>query len=160
LEPTSLRLSKRSIEPGAMLVLQCWLTLVVPRPTARWRWNCCQKSARAWLSFAMPQSLKVQSLPPPKLRADHLSKKFRLWPKNCRPSQRESSMSQEQFVASAILTNDAGMHARPSVKLTQLAKSFPATIEVATDEGGPWVDAKSPVKLMRFRAPQGSRLWM
>jgi phosphocarrier protein HPr len=69
-------------------------------------------------------------------------------------------MSQEQFVASAILTNDAGMHARPSVKLTQLAKSFPATIEVATDEGGPWVDAKSPVKLMRFRAPQGSRLWM
>lgn len=69
-------------------------------------------------------------------------------------------MSQEHVVASAILTNEAGMHARPSVKLTQLAKSFSAAIEVATDEAGPWVDAKSPVKLMRFRAPQGTRLWM
>lgn len=69
-------------------------------------------------------------------------------------------MSQEHIVASAILTNDAGMHARPSVKLTQLAKSFPATIEVAADRAGPWVDAKSPVKLMRFRAPQGTRLWL
>lgn len=69
-------------------------------------------------------------------------------------------MSQEHVVASAILTNESGMHARPSVKLTQLAKSFPAAIEVATDEAGPWVDAKSPVKLMRFRAPQGTRLWM
>lgn len=69
-------------------------------------------------------------------------------------------MSQDHIVASAILTNEAGMHARPSVKLTQLAKSFPATIEVATDEAGPWIDAKSPVKLMRFRAPQGTRLWL
>ncbi|MGV8953938.1 MAG: HPr family phosphocarrier protein [Cypionkella sp.] len=69
-------------------------------------------------------------------------------------------MSQQHIVASAILTNDAGMHARPSVKLTQLAKSFSATIEVATDISGPWVDAKSPVKLMRFRAPQGTKLWL
>lgn len=69
-------------------------------------------------------------------------------------------MSQVHVVASAVLTNESGMHARPSVKLTQLAKSFPASIEVATDEAGPWVDAKSPVKLMRFRAPQGTRLWM
>lgn len=69
-------------------------------------------------------------------------------------------MSQDYIIASAVLTNEAGMHARPSVKLTQLAKSFPASIEVATDSEGPWVDAKSPVKLMRFRAPQGTRLWL
>lgn len=69
-------------------------------------------------------------------------------------------MSQEHIVASVILTNKAGMHARPSVKLTQLAKSFSGTIEIATEEAGPWIDAKSPVKLMRFRAAQGTRLWM
>ncbi|MCG8273266.1 HPr family phosphocarrier protein [Aquamicrobium sp. NLF2-7] len=69
-------------------------------------------------------------------------------------------MSQDYLVASAVLTNDAGMHARPSVKLTQLARSFTANIEVATDSAGPWVDAKSPVKLMRFRAPQGATLWL
>lgn len=67
---------------------------------------------------------------------------------------------QDYIFASAVLTNEAGMHARPSVKLTQLAKSFPANIEVAADREGPWVDAKSPVKLMRFRAPQGTRLWL
>jgi phosphocarrier protein len=69
-------------------------------------------------------------------------------------------MTQEHIVASAILTNEAGLHARPAVKLTQLAKSFSATVEVATDEAGPWVDAKSPVKLMRFRAAKGTRLWL
>lgn len=69
-------------------------------------------------------------------------------------------MSQDHILASAVLTNHAGMHARPSVKLTQLAKSLPASIEVATDSAGPWVDAKSPVKLMRFRAPQGATLWL
>jgi phosphocarrier protein len=59
---------------------------------------------------------------------------------------------------SALLTNDVGLHARPSVKLTQLAKRFGAHIEFARATSGPWVDAKSPVKVMRFKAAKGEML--
>ncbi len=60
--------------------------------------------------------------------------------------------------ASVVLENEVGLHARPSVKLTQLAKRFSATVEVALAPGGPWTDAKSPVKVMRVKAPKGSVL--
>ena len=60
--------------------------------------------------------------------------------------------------ASALLTNAVGLHARPSVKLTQLAKTFAATVEIALAADGPWIDAKSPVKVMRVKAPQGATL--
>ena len=59
---------------------------------------------------------------------------------------------------SALLTNDVGLHARPSVKLTQLAKRFGAHIEFGRTASGPWVDAKSPVKVMRFKAVKGETL--
>src|SRR5258707_6688442 len=60
--------------------------------------------------------------------------------------------------ATALLTNQMGLHARPSVKLTQLAKSFAASIEIALAAEGPWLDAKSPVKVMRLKAPVGTVL--
>jgi len=59
---------------------------------------------------------------------------------------------------SALLTNEVGLHARPSVKLTQLAKRFGAHIEFARASTGPWVDAKIPVKVMRFKATKGETL--
>lgn len=58
----------------------------------------------------------------------------------------------------ALLTNAVGLHARPSVKLTQLAKSFAASTEVALAPDGPWVDAKSPVRIMRVKAARGATL--
>ena len=58
----------------------------------------------------------------------------------------------------ALLINDVGLHARPSVKLTQLAKRFGAHIEFGRTASGPWVDAKSPVKVMRFKAVKGETL--
>jgi phosphocarrier protein len=61
--------------------------------------------------------------------------------------------------ASAVLVNPVGLHARPSVKLTQCAKSFAAKIEIALAPDGPWTDAKSPVKVMRVKAPQGAMLY-
>ena len=67
-------------------------------------------------------------------------------------------MSETSLTGSALLTNDVGLHARPSVKLTQLAKRFGASIEFARDAAGPWVDAKSPVKVMRFKAAKGETL--
>jgi phosphocarrier protein len=59
---------------------------------------------------------------------------------------------------SVLLTNNVGLHARPSVRLTQLAKRFGAHIEFALATTGPWVDAKSPVKVMRFKAAKGETL--
>jgi phosphocarrier protein HPr len=64
----------------------------------------------------------------------------------------------EQAIDCAELVNAVGLHARPSVKLTQLAKTFECRVEIALSAGGPWVDAKSPVKVMRVKAPRGAVL--
>ena len=67
----------------------------------------------------------------------------------------------DEFVAtsSSRLTNDVGLHARPSVKLTKLAKTFASRIEVAASPAGPWVDAKSIVKVMATKAPKDSTIY-
>ncbi len=62
--------------------------------------------------------------------------------------------------AQVLITHDVGLHARPSVKLTKLAKGFGARIVLALAEEGPWVDAKSIVKVMATRAPKGSTLYL
>ena len=60
--------------------------------------------------------------------------------------------------ATAVLTHAAGLHARPSLKLTMLAKTFAAKIELAVKPEGPWIDAKSIVKVMATKAPMGTTL--
>jgi phosphocarrier protein len=72
---------------------------------------------------------------------------------------KEQAMPNSALVASAMLANAVGLHARPSVKLTQLAKSFASHVELALHRDGPWVDAKSPVKIMRVKAPKGAMLY-
>lgn len=67
-------------------------------------------------------------------------------------------MTDTHLTAAAVLTNAVGLHARPSVKLTQLAKRFSASTEFALDPAGPWIDAKSPVKVMRVKAARGTTL--
>lgn len=62
--------------------------------------------------------------------------------------------------AQVLITNEVGLHARPSVKLTKLAKGFGATIRLAVAEQGPWVDAKSIVKVMATKAPKGATLYI
>jgi phosphocarrier protein len=59
---------------------------------------------------------------------------------------------------SVRLTHEVGMHARPSVKLTQLAKSFSARIDLGLSPEGPWVDAKSIVRVMKTRTPKDAML--
>jgi len=59
---------------------------------------------------------------------------------------------------SVLLTHEVGLHARPSVKLTKLAKGFTARIELAAAEAGPWIDAKSIVKVMAAKAPKDTVL--
>lgn len=62
--------------------------------------------------------------------------------------------------AQVIITHEVGLHARPSVKLTKLAKGFAAQIDLALAEQGPWIDAKSIVKVMAAKAPKGSILFL
>jgi phosphocarrier protein len=68
-------------------------------------------------------------------------------------------MSELRATHSALLTNAIGLHARPSVKLTKLAKTFESQIEVGLTENGPWVDAKSIVKVMAIKAARGATLY-
>ena len=67
-------------------------------------------------------------------------------------------MDEITATSSIVLTNAIGLHARPSVKLTKLAKTFAANIEVAPSLSGPWVDAKSIVKVMAVKATKGATL--
>ena len=60
--------------------------------------------------------------------------------------------------ASVRLTHDAGLHARPSVKLTRLAKTFRSSIALAVAAEGPWIDAKSIVKVMATKAAKDTVL--
>jgi phosphocarrier protein len=62
--------------------------------------------------------------------------------------------------AKVIITHEVGLHARPSVKLTKLAKGFAARIDLALADSGPWIDAKSIVKVMATKAPKGATLFL
>lgn len=59
---------------------------------------------------------------------------------------------------SVVITHDVGLHARPSVSLTKLAKTFANAIEISATADGPWIDAKSIVKVMAMKAKQHSTL--
>ena len=60
--------------------------------------------------------------------------------------------------ATVLITHEVCLHARPSVKFTKLAKTFPAQVEMALSAEGPWFDAKSIVKVMAAKAPKGTVL--
>ena len=64
-----------------------------------------------------------------------------------------------EHAAAIEITNPTGLHARPAVKLTKLAKTFPtASTQIALAEAGPWIDAKSVVKVMAMKAARGAFL--
>ena len=64
----------------------------------------------------------------------------------------------EEFGEEVTLTNPTGLHARPGVKFTKLAKTFDADITCrALPDGAPF-DAKSINKVMKAKAKQGQVL--
>lgn len=67
-------------------------------------------------------------------------------------------MAEAAASGQVVLVNAAGLHARPAVKLTQAAKKFASRVEFATAPDGPWIDAKSPVQVMRAKAAKGAML--
>ena len=56
------------------------------------------------------------------------------------------------------ITHGDGLHARPAVVFTRLARSFPCLIELDVDGAEDWFSAKSIVKVMGARIRKGSRL--
>ena len=54
--------------------------------------------------------------------------------------------------ARVVITNPTGLHARPAVKLAQLAAGFDANIEIRAGEDGEWVRARSTARVMKLKA--------
>ena len=54
--------------------------------------------------------------------------------------------------ARVVITNPTGLHARPAVKLAQLAAGFDADVEIRADEAGEWVRARSTARVMKLKA--------
>jgi len=61
---------------------------------------------------------------------------------------------------SAAIMDPVGLHARPAVRLTQLAKKFSAEIEIRPESSDEWVNAKSVSRLMRLKARHGEKLYL
>ena len=69
----------------------------------------------------------------------------------------ETSKSNGQFITGSVrLAHAVGMHARPAVKLTKLAKKFQAQISIRASETADWTNAKSIAKVMAMRAARDS----
>ena len=64
-----------------------------------------------------------------------------------------------QARSSAVLTHKGGLHARPAIKLTQLAKRFGCAVWIALAEHGPWTDAKSIARVMAMKTPHMATLF-
>lgn len=60
----------------------------------------------------------------------------------------------------ATIQDPTGLHARPAVKLTKLAKTHAATVEIRAGEEGKWVNAKSPNAVMKLKAGSGEVLFV
>ena len=54
--------------------------------------------------------------------------------------------------ARVVVTNPTGLHARPAVKLAQLAAGFDAHVEIRAGEDGEWVRARSTARVMKLKA--------
>jgi len=67
-----------------------------------------------------------------------------------------SKANGQNIVGSVRLVHAEGMHARPAVKLTKLAKKFKANIFIRASNGVDWINAKSVAKVMALRAARDS----
>lgn len=56
------------------------------------------------------------------------------------------------------ITDPTGLHARPAVKLTKLAKKFDAAVEIRAGDDDKWINAKSPNAVMKLKAKFGDVL--
>src|SRR5260221_5288062 len=64
-------------------------------------------------------------------------------------------MSQDEValraMSSTVLTHEGGLHARPSILLSQVATRFSAKVWIGLAANGPWIDAKSIARVMALK---------
>jgi phosphocarrier protein HPr len=71
----------------------------------------------------------------------------------------ETRKSNSQAITGSVrLIHAAGLHARPAVKLTKLAKKFQAQISIRAGDGADWINAKSVAKVMAMRASRDATI--
>ena len=66
--------------------------------------------------------------------------------------------SEDKAGGTVKLVHAVGMHARPAVKLSKVAKRFRSRIAVRVGGASEWIDAKSVAKVMAMRAPCDSTI--
>lgn len=71
---------------------------------------------------------------------------------------REAEQVHARCQTEVEVKHGVGLHARPSVTFTRLAKSFPCSIEVAVNGSDVWLNGKSIIKIMGARIRKGSML--
>ena len=69
-----------------------------------------------------------------------------------------SKANGQSATGSVRLDHAVGMHARPAVKLSKLAKRFQAQISIRASDAADWINAKSVAKVMALRAPPNSTI--
>lgn len=58
-----------------------------------------------------------------------------------------------------VIDHPTGLHARPAIAFTKCAKTFAAAdIQIRGGHDGPWIDAKSIVKVMGLKLKSGAVL--
>jgi phosphocarrier protein HPr len=70
----------------------------------------------------------------------------------------QASELPSEATGEAVIRDPTGLHARPAVKLTKLAKRFEAAVRVRSAANGAWVNAKSPTGMMKLKARHGETL--
>ena len=63
-----------------------------------------------------------------------------------------------EAVGEAVVRDPTGLHARPAVKLTKLAKGYDAKIEIRAGQGDTWINAKSPNAVMKLKVAFGETI--
>jgi phosphocarrier protein len=80
-------------------------------------------------------------------------------PNSAKPQTPSGPHSAEDKAGGSVkLVHAVGMHARPAVKLTKLAKRFRSKIAIRVVGAEDWIDAKSVAKVMAMRAPCDSTI--
>ena len=69
-----------------------------------------------------------------------------------------SKANGQSATGSVRLDHAVGMHARPAVKLSKLAKRFQAQISIRASDAADWINAKSVAKVVAMRAARHSMI--
>jgi phosphocarrier protein len=67
----------------------------------------------------------------------------------------ELAQDRDWIEGAAVVRDPTGLHARPAVKLTKLAKTFASAVELRANGGTDWINAKSPNAVMKLKAGHG-----